>query len=180
MPSKEQLEVLGKAIALAGLLFTAFTYANNLWLEQKKARYSEIRSLVQRYEADGIRDAEHDLSTRLLYYRVDGLDPNDPTDYPDRLYDEIAKELLFGANTSEGSPGTAFIPRLLDIADFYAEVSFCLELSICDVGTGKRFFCPRATSFAVNNGRLISYYSEYSNSPDWAKGLQSLVARCGG
>lgn len=178
MLDKNRLEILGKTIALATFLFTAGAYINDLWIEQKTARYNEIRSLIGRYQSDGIRDAEQNLSTRLLYYRVDGLDPNDPADYSDELFEEIAKETLFGPTGNAEGNGSVFLPRLLDIADFYAEVAFCIEESICDSNIGKRYFCPRAVSFTDSYARLIEYYDAYSGTEDWSYGLHALADWC--
>lgn len=178
MPSKETLELIGKAVAVAAFLFTAFSYANNLRLTQKTARYEEARELIGLYRTDGVRDAEQELFARSLYYRDDGLDPNDPGDYPDRILKEIATETLFGTTGAMDNKLPGLLSKLLDIADFYAEVSFCLAQKICDPVIAEQYFCPRAISFEKANRRLIAYYSDYSNSEDWSDGFLSLASRC--
>jgi hypothetical protein len=94
------------------------------------------------------------------------------------LFAEIAKETLFGAETTDGRTGKAFLPRLLDITAFYAEVTFCIEESICAIDISRRYFCPRAEALVEDYSRLIAYYNDYSASADWSAGLEELVALC--
>lgn len=178
MPTKETLEFIGKVVAVAALLFTAFSYVNNLRLGQEKARYDEARALIAQYRSEGIRDAEQLFFTRSLYYRIEGMDPNDPADYPESIYKEIANEMLFGATGSSEEESPSLLHDLLDIADFYSEVSFCLAQGICDAEIAEMYFCPRAETFRTANRRLISFYSDYANSQEWGNGILALVERC--
>ena len=165
-------------MAVLAFLFTALSYANNLRLNQKAARYSEARALMTQYRESGVRAAEHALYARSLYYRVDGLDPNEPGDYPDAIYEEIAKEALFGATGISEEESPPLLPRFLDVADFYAEVSFCLTQKICDDTIAQGYFCPRVAGFHASNARLFDYYSDYAQSREWSDGVFALLAQC--
>lgn len=177
MPDKQTLEMIGKATGLAALLFTAFSYVYDLHLSQRAARYDASLALIQRYRADEIRRSETLLAQRLLYYQSDGLDPNDPDDYSDRLFDGMAREILFG-DTGGDAPEKPFLGRLFLIADFYAEVAFCIRGSMCDSDVAIAYFCPRAKALRENNRRLLDYYSAYAGSEEWSHGLETLVEIC--
>lgn len=180
MPDKATLEFIGKTVAVLAFLFTALSYGNNLRLSQNAARYAEARALMVQYREGGVRAAEHALYARSLYYRVDGLDPNQAEDYPDAIYEEIAKEVLFGATDSSEAQSPPLLPRLLDIADFYAEVTFCLTQSICDQTIAQQYFCPRVAEFHASNARLFDFYSDYAQSKEWNDGVFTLLAQCDG
>lgn len=178
MPSKDTLEFIGKAVAVLAFLFTALSYGNNLRLSQNAARYAEARELITQYRENGVRAAEHALYARSLYYRVDGLDPNSVEDYPEAIYEEIAKETLFGATDISVAQSPPLLTRFLNVADFYAEVSFCLMQRICDKTIAHEYFCPRVAAFHASNARLFDYYSDYAQAREWSDGVSALLAQC--
>ena len=180
MPSKETLEFIGKAVAVLAFLFTALSYANNLRLGQKTARYAEARALMTQYREAGVRAAEHAIFARSLYMREDGLDPNNPDNFPQAIYNAYANGLLFGVITNSEVRNPPLLNQFLDVADFYAEVSFCLTQSICDQEITRDFFCPRVSEYYFSNRRLFDYYSEYAQSQEWKNGISALLAQCDG
>lgn len=177
MIDKHTLEVLGKGIALAAFVFSVSTYAYNLHISREKERYSQAMKLVASYTDDGIRSRENSLATRLLFYSPDGLDLNNPESYPDEIFGDIARETLFGF-TGGGEAATAFLPDLLRIADFYAEVRFCGSSQICNAQILTSFFCPKATQFLTAHRRLLSFYETFSNSGDVTAGLLGFAETC--
>lgn len=178
MISKDNLEFIGKATAVVALLFTVFTYAYNQKLELDRNRYTASVELIDRYRTDGVRTAETTLDQRLLYYMTDGKDPNDPEVYTERLFDALAKEVLFGFTGTPGQTVRPLLPELFQIADFYGEVGFCIQHQMCEAGILRSHFCPRASRFMTGRARLIDYYTAYSSSGDWIDGMEKFMALC--
>lgn len=180
MPSKEMLELVGKALALAAFLFTTFSFVYNQYKERAAARYAASVDMMERYRREGIREAETTLAQRMLYYQADGLDPNNPADFDERFFDAIAKEILFGHDGTDTRSENAFLPRLYLISDFYGEVTFCLDNQICNPDILKSYFCPRASRFGTQNRRLLAYYDDYTSSKELTDVFEKLDARCVG
>ena len=178
MISKANLEFVGKATAVVALLFTVFTYAYNQKLDIDRNRYTASIDLMYRYRTDGVRAAETTLDQRLLYYMAGGKDPNDPEVYTDRLFDALAKEVLFGFTGTPGQTVRPLLPELFQIADFYGEVGFCIQHQMCDADILRSHFCPRAARFKVGRARLIDYYTSYSSSGVWFDGMEEFMALC--
>lgn len=181
MIEKNTIDLIGKGIALAGFLFTVGTFSYNQYVKRSEARFAAAIELVDAYSDDGIRTLENRLSTRLLYYNDGDTNLNNPADYDDEDFDFAAKETLFGYDGELSAPDSGLEPYLdemQDITDFYAQVSFCIDASICDADVLTRYICPRAESFAMQNERLMAWYANYSNIKDWNRGLTSLLETC--
>ena len=179
MFTKERLEIIGRATALAALLFTAGSYVYNLYLNRAQSRYEAAIGLMERYRNDGIRAAELTLDQRMLYYRNFYPDLNDATAFPDPEFELMVRDVLFGFTGTEEVTAKPLLPDILRITDFYGEVRFCAQSSICDPDILDQYFCPRAAGFRDRYARLTAYYSDFSSSKDWINGLEQLVENCG-
>ena len=82
----------------------------------------------------------------MLYYRQNGLDPNDPAQMPERIAEVMAQNILFGYTGDPDAPTTPYLPQVFVIIDFYSEVAFCRENAICNTEILDRFFCSRAST----------------------------------
>ncbi len=178
MISKERLELIGKATGLAALLFTVFTYAYNQKLSHDRTRYATATELIDRYRTDGVREAETLLDQRVLYYKASGRNPNDPEDFPEKAFDAVAKDVLFGYIDTPGQEARPLLPELFRIADFYGEVGFCLRHDMCQPDILQSYFCPRAQRMRSSHARLIEYYSTYSSSGEWIDGMEDFLLVC--
>ena len=171
MLSKETLELVGKATALAAFLFTAGSYVFDLWSSRQADRYQASVALMERYRTDGIREAESKLQRQMLWYHTEGRDPNNPQDYPQPIFVGIANEVFFGDTGQESSARKPLLPDIFRITDFYGEVQFCEVNEICNAEIIDAYFCPRALTFAGQNDRLLTYYGTYSGNEEWMNGL---------
>lgn len=180
MVSRSALEIIGKATALAAFLFTVATFSYDQYQKRQGARYAAATDLIERYRADGVRDGETGLVQRMLYYRQDGLDPNDPAQMPDRIAEVMAQNILFGYTGDPDAPTTPYLPQVFEIVDFYSEVAFCRENTICNADILDRFFCSRASAFREENARLLDYYATYASAEDWTDDLDRFLTHCTG
>lgn len=179
MATKVALEVVGKGVALAAFVFSASSYVYNLHVTRERQQYSEAMTLIDDYSKSGPRTYENQLNARLLYYRNGGIDLNDEADFPDELFEDVARETLFGfAGGTSDADITPFLDRFFEIADLYERVAFCIDARVCDEVIVLQYFCPRAERVAADHVRLIAYYTEYSGSEDWIDGLNRVNARC--
>ena len=182
MGSKADLELLAKGLALAGFIFTAFTYAYDLRVDRQERRYNEAKALIGQY-AEAIWPLENELTQRLYYYTIGDLDLNDPQIFDDGQFELIARETLFGTTGENGSSSGVrpkpFVGDLARIIDFYEQVDFCLSAGMCASEVAGGYFCPRARSFAQRFDRLITYYYNFEGSEDWSNAFDRLLERCG-
>lgn len=181
MLEKNTIDLLGKGVALAGFLFTVGTYAYGQYVGREEARYQKSIAMIDDYRAEGIRQLEEGLNTRLLAYNDEDFSLNNHDHYDLETFDAIAKDVFFGFDGEVGPPDSGIEPyadEILTIADFYARVEFCAAAEICDQEILNRYFCPRAVSFADRNERLLSWYSTYSDMEAWNNGLATLVGTC--
>ncbi|MEO1681157.1 MAG: hypothetical protein AAFU80_23670 [Pseudomonadota bacterium] len=172
---------MAKAAAVLGLLFTAFTYANNLRLSQAERLYAETKALMEQYDTSGVRRLENVLIQRLLFYSQGGNNLNNPNHFPDKLFAAIAKETLFadtGDNGDREFRVRPFVDDLNLILDFYAQVDFCLEAEMCDGEILLGYFCPRAEEFQSRHQRLIAFYRDFEGSGDQRHELERFTDKC--
>lgn len=178
MISKDTLELIGKTTALAAFLFGVASWAWDQMQSRERMRYEAATNLIERYRTDGVRESEATLDQRMLYYRTGGRDPNDPADWPDRLFDAVAKDVLFGFTDDPDRTAVPLLPEIFRIADFYGEVGFCVAQGMCARDVLKGFFCPRARQTAQSNARVMDYYSDYSSSGEWKDGMDAFLEMC--
>lgn len=176
MVSKETIELIGKATALAVFVFSVFTYAYNLHVKRETDRYERALAIIDGYVEGGVLALETELDSRLLYYSSQ-VDLNDPAALRDEAFDAVAKETLFGW-TDGRQVAEPFLPKLLSIVEYYERVEFCVSAGICDESVAAGYFCPKARAFVARHTRLVAYLADYSRREGRFADVDRLVSRC--
>ena len=159
MINKEQLEAVGKLTALATLMFSAFTYWNNIHIDTSIRKYNFSVDILKEY-TDSIRAKEHALENRRAYYG----NLNDSNKFPDEYFKAIADEILLDyvetRTNKELQHKKPHLKTLLAINDFYERSYFCATKDICSRYIVTEYICPKALNFYERYKRLLAYYDK--------------------
>lgn len=178
MLDKATIDLIGKGIALAGLLFTAGTFAHGVVKDRADAKSAASLKLIEEYSTSGVRDHEIALLGKTL-----ALQP-----YFSKLDDKILDEddfkeavlwVLFGSEEGfESTTRTGLLKEFHDILDFYSRANYCIEAELCDQVLIKSYFCDRAIAFDNKYRRTIEFWKGYTFTEEWDDGLVNLLVVC--
>ncbi|MEM7464633.1 MAG: hypothetical protein AAF362_18340 [Pseudomonadota bacterium] len=174
--TKERIELIGKGIALAALLFTASAYIIDLIRENNLRDFQQVQEYVDQYEVMSIDQKVLLFRVSLLPY-TRRIDINSEALVPDDRFQLIAESFLFGTNTISEEVNVRFM-SFVTILDFYSSLYNCIDQRICSNAISESFFCPRAVEFDQLFGRMIDYVGNVIGHNTFNDGFSQFVAMC--